>query len=336
MNITSRQLKAFVLTARHQSFSRAAEQLFITQSGMSVLVRELESQLGFRLFERTTRKVTLTELGSKFLPIAERSLRDLESTAASLSRSAAAAKDCLSIGAAPFPAAELMPQAIAGYMALNPRVHIQMIDAEGPRLMEMVQSGKIDAALSAWHQELPGVFRLPLARFPLMLICAEDAPAHLAPAVRWPEVAALRLIGAPRDYPIQVLVDEQLALAGRHAPPDMVCNYLETQIAMVEVGAGAAVIPTAAAPACAKRRIRMHAIFDPVVRTSFYWVVSRTRKISGSAEDFSLYLKDYLGQIAEQWTLPCEPLQAVDDAGRVVVEPAAEPAPSLAAGSSIE
>jgi len=75
MNITSRQLKAFVLTARHQSFSRAAEELFITQSGMSVLVRELESQLGFRLFERTTRKVMLTEFGSKFLPVADRSLR---------------------------------------------------------------------------------------------------------------------------------------------------------------------------------------------------------------------------------------------------------------------
>jgi DNA-binding transcriptional LysR family regulator len=307
MNITSRQLKAFVLTARHQSFSRAAEQLFITQSGMSVLVRELESQLGFRLFERTTRKVTLTELGSKFLPVADRSLRELESAAAILSRSAATARDTLSIGAAPFPAAELMPQAISSYMALNPSVHIHLIDAEGPRLMEMVQSGKIDAALSAWHHELPGVFRLPLARFPLMLICAEDGSTHLAPRLRWPEVAALRLIGAPRDYPIQVLVDEQLALAGRHAPPETLCNYVETQIAMVEVGAGAAVVPTSAAPACAKRRIRMHAIFDPVVCTDFYWVVSRTRSISASAEDFSLYLKDYLGQIAEQWTLPGEP-----------------------------
>ena len=84
MNITSRQLKAFVLTARHQSFSRAAEQLFITQSGMSVLVRELETQLGVRLFERTTRKVALTEFGSQFLPIADRSLRDLEEAAAKL------------------------------------------------------------------------------------------------------------------------------------------------------------------------------------------------------------------------------------------------------------
>src|SRR5258705_272173 len=72
MKISSRQLKAFVLTARHRSFSRAAEQLFISQSGMSVLVRELETQLGFRLFDRTTRKVSLTEPGLRFLPIAAR------------------------------------------------------------------------------------------------------------------------------------------------------------------------------------------------------------------------------------------------------------------------
>src|SRR3979490_338717 len=92
MNITSRQLKAFLLTARYQSFSRAADQLFITQSGMSVLVRELEAQLGFRLFERTTRKVALTEFGSKFLPVADRSLVELEAAAANIGRSASAAK----------------------------------------------------------------------------------------------------------------------------------------------------------------------------------------------------------------------------------------------------
>ena len=91
MNITSRQLKAFLLTARHKSFSRAAEQLCITQSGMSVMVRELESQLGFRLFERTTRKVKLTEFGSKFLPVANRCLLELETAAVNIRSSASAA-----------------------------------------------------------------------------------------------------------------------------------------------------------------------------------------------------------------------------------------------------
>ena len=54
MEFTSR-LRGFHLVAQHGSFSRAAEALFITPSGLSPLIRELENQLGFRLFDRTTR-----------------------------------------------------------------------------------------------------------------------------------------------------------------------------------------------------------------------------------------------------------------------------------------
>src|SRR5712664_2590109 len=128
MNITSRQLKAFLLTAQHQSFSRAAEQLFITQSGMSVLVRGLEEQLGFRLFDRTTRRVTLTQSGVKFLPIADQSLVALESAAASIGHSASEAGHHLSIGATPLVAAELLPAAIAQYAKLKPKVKIRLFD----------------------------------------------------------------------------------------------------------------------------------------------------------------------------------------------------------------
>ena len=70
--------------------------------------------------------------------------------------------------------------------------------------------------------------------------------------MRWSDFAAQRLVGFPRDYAIQQLIDERLARAGRRAPPDVICNYLETLIAMVEVGSGVAVIPTFAAPACAR------------------------------------------------------------------------------------
>ena len=86
MNITLRQLRAFILTARHESFSRAADEMFITQSGISIMVRELESQLGFRLFERTTRKVKLTAVGASFLPTANRCLCELEAAALRIRR----------------------------------------------------------------------------------------------------------------------------------------------------------------------------------------------------------------------------------------------------------
>src|SRR5690349_17032846 len=141
MNITSRQLKAFLLTARYQSFSRAADQLFITQSGMSVLVRELEEQLGFRLFERTTRKVVLTEHGSRFLPIADRSLLELESAATTIGRSSAQPNDTLVLGATPFVAADVLPQAIAGFGSPGGRrLEVRLVDAELSALTQMLQT----------------------------------------------------------------------------------------------------------------------------------------------------------------------------------------------------
>src|ERR1043166_193506 len=159
MNITSRQLKAFLLTARYQSFSRAADQLFITQSGMSVLVRELEEQLGFRLFERTTRKVTLTKFGSSFLPIADRSLIELAQAAANIGRSASAERGVLSLGATPFVAADILAPALALYSLRDAGLHVRLVDAEGPRLLDMLQSGELDVALTAMHHDTPGVRR---------------------------------------------------------------------------------------------------------------------------------------------------------------------------------
>src|SRR5213593_1785780 len=203
MNITSRQLKAFLLTAQHQSFSRAAEQLFITQSGMSVLVRELEAQLGFRLFDRTTRRVTLTEFGVKFLPIADRSLLELEAAAANIGRSATEADRHLSIGATPLVAAGLLPPAIAEYAKRKPELQIRVYDADRPRLIEMVQSGEIDVGLTAFQHAAPG---------------------DLGPRVRWLDIAARKFVGSPPDAPVQELIDEHMRRVGRHQPPEIVCN----------------------------------------------------------------------------------------------------------------
>jgi DNA-binding transcriptional LysR family regulator len=301
MNITSRQLKAFLLTARHQSFSRAAEQLFITQSGMSVLIRELEEQLGFRLFDRTTRRVTLTEFGNRFLPIADRSLLELEEAAATIGRSASSANTFLALGATPLLAAEFLPPAIAEYSARHPDFHIRLHDAHGSELVEMVQAGEIDAAITAFSQTASGVRRVPLIRFSLMLIRPTDQAVTPGSAVRWADIVDAKLIGCAPDNPLQQLAEQQLQRAGRRMPPDAVCNYVETQIAMVEARAGIAVMPTFAAPACRKRRISMHPLVDPVVSADLNCLMNRGRKLPQAAEDFILFLKAYMAASAEPW-----------------------------------
>src|SRR5580700_5274906 len=106
MDFTSRQFRAFSLVAQHRSFSRAAEELYITPSGLSVLIRELETQLGFRLFDRTTRHVVPTSHGAELLAVTQQSVAALDTAVARIGRSANQSSQPLSLGAPPLDRSE--------------------------------------------------------------------------------------------------------------------------------------------------------------------------------------------------------------------------------------
>src|ERR1700757_1384921 len=124
MEFTSRQLRAFHLVAQHLSFARAAEALFITPSGLSVLVRELERQLGFRLFDRTTRQVVLTAQGSELLEITRPAL-DMLVEGMSRNEQAAKRKNRrITVGTTPWIAAHVLPSAIREFRDRHPGLEI--------------------------------------------------------------------------------------------------------------------------------------------------------------------------------------------------------------------
>src|SRR5262245_66321941 len=99
IDFTSRQLRAFLLAARHRSFSRAADAQCITPSGWSVLIRELETQLGFRLFDRTTRHVALTSHGTELLAVVQRNLAEFDTAVARVAPSSTAGSHSVPLGA---------------------------------------------------------------------------------------------------------------------------------------------------------------------------------------------------------------------------------------------
>ena len=105
MEVSTRQLRAFRLVAQHRNFTRAAEALFITPSGLSVLIRELEGRVGFRLFDRTTRRVELTPHGKDLLAVIQRSLEELDVAIANIGRGAKQKRQFISLGTPPLGAA---------------------------------------------------------------------------------------------------------------------------------------------------------------------------------------------------------------------------------------
>src|SRR5512132_793945 len=117
MNVTLRQLRAFVNVAQFGVFTAAAERLHVTQSALSVMIRGLETELGLRLFDRTTRMVELTDAGREFYPIAEKTLEDLSSAVAHSRELADIKRGRVTIAATTLISSILLPRAVARFGA---------------------------------------------------------------------------------------------------------------------------------------------------------------------------------------------------------------------------
>src|SRR5580692_7774208 len=171
MEFSARQLRAFHLVADHRSFVRAAQALFITPSGLSVLIREFENQLGYRLFDRTTRQVQLTRHGADLLDETRRHLEELEEAMARVGRSAHSKRQIVSLGTTPLVAANILPQAMREYRRLRPELRVRLFDADQDTVLRQLQAGQLDIGVGLF-KSVPGVRRTPLFRFYLALIRA--------------------------------------------------------------------------------------------------------------------------------------------------------------------
>jgi len=297
MEFSSRQLKAFLLAAEHHSFTRAAEKLFITPSGLSVLIRELERQAGFRLFDRTTRYVALTEHGRQLLPAARRAVRELDAMTSRIGRSAQQSQETLSIGAGALIAANVLPQAIKEFRGRWPDTRIHLFDAAPAGIMERVAAGTLDMGLGVF-KKVPGVRRIPFFRFSFIVIRPETDPGPRRASIAWSALKGEQLILPAPPAAVPDLIDRHLAQAGIDTRRAIRLNRLETVIAMVEAGAGTGIVPSYALPVCRRRNVMASQLINPSVPLDVFQIRNRGRKLPDVAEEFSQFLQAYIARWA--------------------------------------
>ncbi len=293
MEVSTRQLRAFRLAAQHHSFARAAEALFITPSGLSVLIKELESRVGFRLFERTTRHVELTPNGRELLAVIERSLEELDDAIANIGRGAERNRQSISLGTTPLVAANILPPAMREFRRQRPDVRVQLFDADLPTLIEMVNTGRLDMSLGIF-KAMPDIRREPFFRFSLMIVRAAKDDVQPRKTTTWSALDGETLISLSPGHPHQQLIDKHLAQAGTKVQIGSIVNLLDTQIALVEAEEGIAIIPSFGMPACRNRKVVMSQLINPVVRFDFHMISRRGRELPPGADEFTAYLKSYI------------------------------------------
>ena len=302
IEFSSRQLRAFLLVAQHQNFTRAAEALFITPSGLSLLIREFENQLGFRLFDRTTRHVSLTTAGADLLAAARHGLEGLDSAMSRIGERVRESSQTLSMGAGHMVAANILPLAVKEFLTGRPDLSVEVSDDDLITIIERVGAGSLDIGVGSFPSAV-GIRRTLFFRFALMVIRTDSDTAPHRASTTWSALKGERLI-VPAQQPVRSTIEQHLAQAGVSFRPAMLLNRLDTIVAMVEAGHGTGIVPSFALPACQRRRVRTSRLINPTTPVDFYQIRSRSRRLSGAAQEFTTFLQAYIARWAGRAGLP--------------------------------
>ena len=241
-----RQMRAFAAIGRLASFTQAAALLHTTQPALSARIRELETALDVRLFDRSTRSVRLTQAGEDLLPIVEQVLADLGSVVEQARDVAARKTGRVTLAALPSVASGLLPAAIARFRRRHPRITISLRDAVADRVVEAIRSREVDLGVTSIATSDPRfeITRLGSDRIVLVL-----PRAHPLAAQRRLSLAMLvdhPLILMDRDSSVRHMVDAAYAAVGRLAVPAFEVTFMSTAVGLVRAGLGVTLLPSTA------------------------------------------------------------------------------------------
>lgn len=150
-------------------------ELHLTQSALSVLVRELETEVGVRLFDRHTRRVVLSQAGQEFQPAVQRMLADLSAAVDGMAELRDKKRGVLRLAAPQLMACTLMPRVIAAYRSLFPDVDVRLADTLPEHLRDGIASSDVELAIGPDIDVDETLTRRPLFKGRHWLVCP---PGH--------------------------------------------------------------------------------------------------------------------------------------------------------------
>jgi DNA-binding transcriptional LysR family regulator len=170
-----RQLQYFAAVARHKHFTRAAEELYVTQPALSQQVRRLEAELGLALLRRTSKGVELTPAGEDLLVHAETVLAEVAKARAEMDRHTGVSRGVARVAATAADAPRL-PDALADFHADHPRIQFALRLGSAAEVVALVQRGSVDVAVLALTEEPTAVTVESLTEEPLRVALPYDDP----------------------------------------------------------------------------------------------------------------------------------------------------------------
>lgn len=283
MNITLRQLRAFCDVAQTGSFTLAARRMSLTQSAVSMLIRQLETDIGLALFDRVKRSVQLTETGRQLLPIAERILGDLREVIDGAADLRALRRGTLRLAVPQMLACAWLPPVMARYRALYPDVALKMIDTTADRVVETVRQGEAEIGIGPERPTPDDVQADLLWQEKMQCACAATSPLAQRDRLDWADVADAEWILYSDAFSghLERTVWSGMSVQLRRTTQ---VRYLPTALALVGQGMGVTAAPAYAAPFGRLFGAAFIDIANPIVLRSFQIYTKKGYELSPAAQ----------------------------------------------------
>jgi LysR family carnitine catabolism transcriptional activator len=239
INLSSRDLEAFLALAHAHHFTRAAERCHLSQSAFSQKIARIERTAGVALFERSTRHVTLTPEGEVFAEEVTRIQQDLQHAMAHLNDLATRRIGKVAVAALPSVAAMWMPHVIARYRQANPNIRVELFDTLAGGGLSLLREGRVDILITAGGELREfDVTELRSERF--YLVCRKSHPLAGKRGVSLAQLRGEEIVHLARSSSVRQELERAGVAAGLNS---LEVEHLATVAALVTQGIGVSIVP---------------------------------------------------------------------------------------------
>lgn len=284
MNLTQRQLRMFVVTAALGNVSRASEALHLSQPALTRALQEFAGQLGFVLFHREGRGLALSREGARFLPIAQRLLRDMDHIAEDVRDETKGIRGAVTIAVGAAFGSTVLPGLLRKFAEVYPLVRIRLIEDDSGPIIECVTRGEADLGIASLVGDTAPLHCERILRAPIGLLLnpqqfsvasdqTEEAMATL-PILK--EALGTSTLHALRSSGSTVVTQMEAGIE---------LSSLPLQIALAKAGVGVAVVSALGASNPAASGLQFTPL-KPMVYREIYLIHQRHTPLSPAARVF--------------------------------------------------
>lgn len=298
MNISIRQLSAFISVADNGSFTRASEQMHLTQSAVSGLIKELESSLGIVLFDRTTRQLSLSVVGHHLLPQARRILNEMQLFENEASSLTSLAQGQVRLAVSQF-AASSMPAVIAQFAKAYPDISVSLLDCSAENVFEHIQNIEVDLGVGTergFIESEDDISADLLYQLPFCVVMPDNHALAQKTEIIWQDLVDTPLITLQGPFIEQVTAELDEEIASHIQQARYKVNFMSTALEMTRQGFGITLclpyMPEVIDWVSANG-LQMRPLAQPIKMRRFFIYQRSSRALSPASIAFKQFLQTY-------------------------------------------